>query len=127
MSSSEVHIIQSCKGGTGPEPEIRHNAQSDARELKFFTYSVHGPALNKGSWPSDWQLEEEGQKGDTSRVALCGGWAADGHRLERQCQSGRRQRSRLMGTVDGHPQGVLDRQVCSLGTLWGQLFVQESR
>lgn len=74
-----------------------------------------------------WQLEEEGQRGNASRVALCGGWAADGHQLATEYQSGRRQRSRLMGTVGGHPQGVLDRQVCSLGTLWGQLFVQESR
>ena len=83
--------------------------------------SVKAPGL------LDWQLEEERQRGDASRIALCGGWAADGHQLARKYQSGRRQRSRLMGTVGGHPQGVLDRQACSLGTLWDQLFVQESQ
>lgn len=75
-------------GGCGGEPThtgpLRSDTmQSDGRELKFFTCCVHGPELNKGSWPSDWQLGEEGQRGDASRVALCGVWAADGHQLER--------------------------------------------
>lgn len=63
--------------GCGGEPT--HNRplrsdtmQSDGRELKFFTYPVHGPVLNKGPWPSDWQLEGEG-RGETPHGLPCVG------------------------------------------------------
>ena len=42
MSSPEVHIIQSCKGGTGPEPELRDNAR---RSIIYIP--VHPQAVTK--------------------------------------------------------------------------------
>ena len=64
----------SCGGepSHNPSTQIRHNAQSDGRELQFSTYCVHGPELSKGSWPSGLATGRGGAEG--KRLTGCPVW-----------------------------------------------------